>query len=313
MADAVRRTQFTVDIHTREVTREPDEPLVLYRGDRGANQLHFVFTNQGRPVDTINYRLLIEFVRPDQVKLTDEVHILRGIYPDGPDYATLCYPLPAAVYAEPGEVQVYCTLVDDTHVVTSFELKLNVRDKIGLDYDASYDLGSRLPTYAEILQLILQLEMVLGLADPDNPAQETLYHRLAALEAHMHRTVGFATAAQGQAADAALPAAVYTSLNVLNKLCEVDGHGSGLDADTLDGLHAADLATPASVAAAQGTANAAMTAATAAQGTATAAQTAAGTAQTRADSAYTLASGKLRLVVQATPPAADQNVLWVKP
>jgi hypothetical protein len=46
-----------------------------------------------------------------------------------------------------------------------------------------------------------------------------------------------ATAAQAKA-DAALPASQYTSENILAKLKTVDGEGSGLDADMLDGQHA---------------------------------------------------------------------------
>jgi len=45
----------------------------------------------------------------------------------------------------------------------------------------------------------------------------------------------YATAAQGATADAALPAASYTASDVLTKLKTVDGAGSGLDADLLDG------------------------------------------------------------------------------
>lgn len=42
-----------------------------------------------------------------------------------------------------------------------------------------------------------------------------------------------------QTADAALPASSYTASDVLTKIKTVDGTGSGLDADTLDGKHAA--------------------------------------------------------------------------
>ena len=45
----------------------------------------------------------------------------------------------------------------------------------------------------------------------------------------------FATAAQGVKADNALPAASYTAADVLAKVKTVDGVGSGLDADLLDG------------------------------------------------------------------------------
>lgn len=53
----------------------------------------------------------------------------------------------------------------------------------------------------------------------------------------------FATSAQGTKADNALPATSYTAADVLVKVKSVDGTGSGLDADTLDGLHASDLIT----------------------------------------------------------------------
>jgi hypothetical protein len=45
----------------------------------------------------------------------------------------------------------------------------------------------------------------------------------------------YATAAQGATADAALPASSYTAADILTKLKTVDGSGSGLDADLLDG------------------------------------------------------------------------------
>lgn len=53
----------------------------------------------------------------------------------------------------------------------------------------------------------------------------------------------FATAAQGVKADNALPAASYTAADVLAKVKTVDGVGSGLDADTVDSLHANEFAT----------------------------------------------------------------------
>lgn len=48
----------------------------------------------------------------------------------------------------------------------------------------------------------------------------------------------YASAAQGATADAALPAASYTAADVLSKLLTVDGTGTGLDADLLDGNEA---------------------------------------------------------------------------
>lgn len=52
----------------------------------------------------------------------------------------------------------------------------------------------------------------------------------------------FATAAQGTKADNALPSANYTASDVLSKLKTVDGSGSGVDADTVDGKNVSDLA-----------------------------------------------------------------------
>ena len=57
----------------------------------------------------------------------------------------------------------------------------------------------------------------------------------------------YATAAQGVTADAALPSASYTAADVLTKIKTVDGAGSGLDADLLDGNSSAHYATAASV------------------------------------------------------------------
>ena len=48
-------------------------------------------------------------------------------------------------------------------------------------------------------------------------------------------STAYATAAQGSLADAALPASSYTAADVLTKVKTVDGSGSGLDADLLDG------------------------------------------------------------------------------
>ena len=53
----------------------------------------------------------------------------------------------------------------------------------------------------------------------------------------------FATAEQGTKADNALPKASYTANDVLEKLKTVDGSGSGLDADLLDGKEATAFAT----------------------------------------------------------------------
>ena len=51
----------------------------------------------------------------------------------------------------------------------------------------------------------------------------------------------FATSAQGTKADNALPSLSYTASDVLSKLKTVDGAGSGLDADTVDGVQLSSL------------------------------------------------------------------------
>jgi hypothetical protein len=47
----------------------------------------------------------------------------------------------------------------------------------------------------------------------------------------------FATASQGSKADAALPASSYTADDILTKIKSIDGSGSGLDSDKVDGYH----------------------------------------------------------------------------
>lgn len=61
-------------------------------------------------------------------------------------------------------------------------------------------------------------------------------------ETALQDATAFATAAQGTKADAALPATSYTADDVLTKLKTVDGTGSGLDADTLDGVDSTGFA-----------------------------------------------------------------------
>ena len=54
-------------------------------------------------------------------------------------------------------------------------------------------------------------------------------------------STAYATAAQGATADAALPSASYTASDILTKIKTVDGSGSGLDADTVDGIQASSF------------------------------------------------------------------------
>lgn len=54
-------------------------------------------------------------------------------------------------------------------------------------------------------------------------------------------STAYATAAQGIKADGALPSSSYTASDVLTKLKTVDGTGSGLDADLIDGVQLASL------------------------------------------------------------------------
>ncbi|UVI28157.1 hypothetical protein [Paenibacillus spongiae] len=64
-----------------------------------------------------------------------------------------------------------------------------------------------------------------------------------ARKAETDAALSAAQAAQTKA-DAALPAASYTAADVLGKLKSVDGNGSGLDADLLDGMQPAKAGTP---------------------------------------------------------------------
>ena len=79
-----------------------------------------------------------------------------------------------------------------------------------------------------------------GFPGPGGPAGGTFIHsELNNLDYATAGHTGFATAAQGALADAALPAANYTAADVLAKLLTVDGTGSLLDADKLDGQEGA--------------------------------------------------------------------------
>lgn len=87
------------------------------------------------------------------------------------------------------------------------------------------------------------------LSSATNSTSEMLAATSAAVKAAYDRgSVGVSAAAAAQAkADAALPASAYTAADMLTKIKSVDGSGSGLDADTLDGQHGnyyAPLASP---------------------------------------------------------------------
>src|SRR3569623_118805 len=69
--------------------------------------------------------------------------------------------------------------------------------------------------------------------------------RVALDSAASEPTSAFATSSLGTKADNALPATSYTASDVLTKVKTVDGDGSGLDADLLDGKHASEFATSA--------------------------------------------------------------------
>lgn len=81
------------------------------------------------------------------------------------------------------------------------------------------------------------------LSSATNSTSETLAATPAAVKAAYDRgSTGVTAAAAAQAkADAALPTASYTAADVLAKIKTVDGAGSGLDADLLDGLSSSDL------------------------------------------------------------------------
>ena len=67
--------------------------------------------------------------------------------------------------------------------------------------------------------------------------QNTLLDNLSASAAELNHSVGVTSDIQGQI-DSKLASVSYTAADVLTKIKTVDGIGSGLDADTLDGLEA---------------------------------------------------------------------------
>jgi hypothetical protein len=69
--------------------------------------------------------------------------------------------------------------------------------------------------------------------------------QLETIASHNWVSAGFATAAQGILAENALPFSNYTATDILAKIKTVDGVGSGLDADLLDGLSSESFATAA--------------------------------------------------------------------
>ena len=76
---------------------------------------------------------------------------------------------------------------------------------------------------------------VFGLTLVDDADAATARTTLGLGTAATTAATAYATAAQGTKADNALPAADYTAADVLTKIKTVDGAGSGLDADLLDG------------------------------------------------------------------------------
>ena len=63
-----------------------------------------------------------------------------------------------------------------------------------------------------------------------------------------NHSTAFATSAQGGKADAALAASSYTPADILAKLLTVDGIGSGLDADMVDGIQGSSIITTGNIA-----------------------------------------------------------------
>ncbi|KZN96173.1 hypothetical protein AZI98_08910 [Aeribacillus pallidus] len=76
-----------------------------------------------------------------------------------------------------------------------------------------------------------------GLGNVDNVKQASKTE----FDAHANDTIRHVTQADKDRWNAMLPASNYTAADVLNKIKTVDGSGSGLDADTIDGKHFSDI------------------------------------------------------------------------
>ncbi|MDR3051947.1 MAG: phage baseplate upper protein [Oscillospiraceae bacterium] len=227
MATPIRTTHITVDTYTQRISCTPQGPIPLFAGDKHANRLVFSLQNDGAPVDALGYAAMLCYTRPDGTDVLDALH---------PDEAgTLSAIVPGAVYTQEGTVRCSLTLTDAQTVSTQFSITLAVRRKAGTEPGGGVDAGNTLPTYAQVVQLVRELELALALADPDNLDYPTIAQRLTGLEGFAGRAPGFATATQGVLAEAALPAAAYTAQDVYDKVISLSGAGGGLNADTLGG------------------------------------------------------------------------------
>lgn len=98
-------------------------------------------------------------------------------------------------------------------------------------------------TGAAVPDASLTVKGKVQLSSATNSTSEALAATAKAVkDAYDRGSAGVTAAATAQAkADAALPLASYTAADVLAKVKTVDGAGSGLDADTLDGKHLSEI------------------------------------------------------------------------
>ncbi len=227
-ATPVRETKIRADIYTKDVTLIPDEKALLYLGDVGANRFHITLVNQGQPVDTSGYQAILRYVMPDSTVVLDKAMITET--------GELSFVVPLLVYQQVGNVLLHITMIDSLRVSTAFALPIKVLDRKGLEITVGADVGGVWPTPEEVFQMVQEIEYALSLIGEGEGASETIGTRLKNLEDFKDRPQGFATIAQ---AKDSVQAEDYTPEKVLGKVKEVDGEGSGLDADLLDGQQGA--------------------------------------------------------------------------
>lgn len=233
----VRRTKVTADLATREFWMDGEERSTLYIGEEKANELTIRLLNRGRPVDPKGYVVMSSYILPTRELVTNEAKHL----PDG----CLREEVPGRVYTVPGRVRMSLALINHERIVLTTEINLYVRERREMLTSCGRDVGNLLPSVAQMLMMLRRVEVALGYIDPDDKSGKLIADKVEDLEAHRDRPEGFATAAQGARADAALPAAQFTEHTILEKLIRVTGGQSGLNADTVDGLHASAFATAA--------------------------------------------------------------------
>lgn len=311
-----RRTRVFADLYTREVYLDDDRRAALYIGEEQAHELSIRLTNRGRPVLADGYIAMCSYILPNEEMVTSEGrHVEKGWIQER---------IPARVHLLPGDVVMGLTLISPCHIQVAMQMKIVVSERKDMLNTRGYDVGNLIPSVAQMIMMLRRVEVALGYIDPEDESGKLIADKVLKLQQEalelqgfMNRTAGFATAEQGRKADAALPAASYTAQDVLEKLKEVGGAASGLDADTLDGLHAAAFATAeqgaradAALSAAGYTAQDVLTKLKGVDGASSGLD--ADLLDGQHASYFAVASKAMQLVVSSSQPTAASNVLWVQ-